>query len=40
MGSVEALHRIRMKDTFEWNPSIHEPGEPVQGDMATLATAS
>jgi hypothetical protein len=39
MVGVEALHRIRMEDVRDWNPSLHEPVEPVEGDAASLAAA-
>src|ERR1700694_5243661 len=39
MIGVEALHRIRMEHVSDWNPSIHEPGEPGQGDTASWAAA-
>ncbi len=37
MAGVKALHRIRMEDARDWNPSIHEPVEPVHGDTTALA---
>jgi hypothetical protein len=37
MSGVEALHRIRMWNTRDWNPSLHEPAEPAYGDSAALA---
>jgi hypothetical protein len=37
MAGVKALHRIRMEDASDWNPSVDEPVEPVHGDIATLA---
>ena len=39
MGSVKALHRIRMENARDWNPALHEPVEPVPGDAAPLAAA-
>jgi hypothetical protein len=39
MGSVKALHRIRMENARDWNPALHEPVEPVPGDAAALAAA-
>jgi len=28
MVGVKALHRIRMENTSDWNPAVHEPVEP------------
>ena len=39
MAGVKALHRIRMENASDWNPSVHEPVEPVHGDTAALAAA-
>ena len=37
MAGVKALHRIRMENARNWNPSVDEPVEPVHGDVAALA---
>ena len=37
MTGVKALHRIRMENASDWNPSVEEPVEPVHGDVAALA---
>jgi hypothetical protein len=39
MIGIKALHRIRMERVCDWNPSIHEPVKPVEGDTAPLAAA-
>jgi hypothetical protein len=39
MAGVKALHRIRMENASDWNPSVCEPVEPVHGDPAALAAA-
>ena len=39
MTGVKALHRIRMENASDWNPALHEPEEPVPGDVASLAAA-
>ena len=37
MSSVKTLHRIRMENASDWNPSSDEPVKPVHGDIAALA---
>jgi hypothetical protein len=39
MTGVKALHRIRMENASDGNPSIEEPVEPVHGDGAALAAS-
>ena len=36
-AGVEALHRIRIENASDWNPSVDEPGDPVVGNIAALA---
>jgi hypothetical protein len=40
MAGVKALHRIRMKNARDRNPSLREPAEPGQGDPTPLTAAS
>ena len=37
MTGVKALHRIRMENASDWNPSVYDPAKPVHGDPAALA---
>src|ERR1700674_2353384 len=37
MSGVKTLHRIRMENASDWNPSVDEPVEPVHGDPTALA---
>jgi hypothetical protein len=39
MSGVEALHRIRMQNTRNGNPSIHQPVESVERNPAALPAA-
>jgi hypothetical protein len=39
MIGVEALHRIRMQNTGNRNPSVHQPIESGERNPATLAAA-
>ena len=39
MTGVKTLHRIRMDNAGDWNPSVHEAVEPIHGDPAALAAA-
>jgi hypothetical protein len=37
MAGVKALHRIRMENASDWNPSVYDPVKPVHVDSTALA---
>src|SRR6266849_539952 len=39
MASVKALHRIRMENASDWNPSVCEPVKPVHGEQVLPASS-
>jgi hypothetical protein len=39
MSGGEARDRIRMQNTRNWNPAVHQPVQPIERNAAALAAA-